>query len=88
MNSATPPCIERRIGTTIAAAAVIALSALIAPTQAFATPTPSSTPNSAAHPAKAFGQTSYTNIATISEGKGKPGDDWDDDEYSSDGPMW
>lgn len=64
MNSPMSPRIESRIAKATAAAALIAISALIAPTQAFATPTPVSTSDCAIDPAKTFCQAHYTTSPT------------------------
>lgn len=64
MNSAKPPRIQSKIGTATAAAALIALSALIVPTQAVATPTPLNTPDCAIDSARTFCQATYTTSPT------------------------
>ena len=51
------PCTESRIGTATAAAALIALSALIAPAHALATPTPFKAVNCAVDATKLFNST-------------------------------
>jgi hypothetical protein len=90
MNSAMSLRIESRIGTAIAAAALVAISALIAPTQTFATPTPLKAPSHAIEASGLFHQTYYAN-KPATDGDACDWTAWRDDEcdeYSSDAPMW
>lgn len=83
MNWTRRTCSRSTSGTTPAVAALIAISALIAPAQAFATPTPITAPGYAVSASKLFRQTNRTDIAaTITAASNKPdkGDD-DDDDY-------
>lgn len=64
MNSPMPPRIESRFATVTAAAALIAISALVAPAQTFAAPTPLNTSGCSIGPAKAFCQAHYTTSPT------------------------
>jgi hypothetical protein len=70
MNWTMPPRIGSKIGTATAAAALISLSALFAPTQAFATPTSLTGPG-------------YATDATHTAASGRP-HDGDDDYYYDD----
>jgi hypothetical protein len=92
MNSTMPPCIGSTIAKATAAAALIAISALSAPTHAVATPTRLNAPDYAIDATKASFQTNDTNISTSPDGarctqvrlsvsyEGRPGDDDDDDD--------
>jgi hypothetical protein len=68
MNWPMPPRSERRIGTATAVATLIAVSALIVPIPAFATPPPFNAPGGALGHTKLVCQTNYTNIPTTNGG--------------------
>jgi hypothetical protein len=83
MNWTRRTCRRSTSGTAPAVAALIAISALIAPAQAFAAPTPLTASGYAIGASKLFRQTNRTDIATtITAASNKPdkGDD-DDDDY-------
>jgi hypothetical protein len=87
MNWAMPPRIKSRIATATVAAALIAISGLIVPPQAFATPTPLSAPDCA--DARRSDRDFWTNDTSFDDPRcaRRPfsvnrGDDfdWDDDD--------
>jgi hypothetical protein len=87
MNWTRRTCSRSTSGTAPAVAALIAISALIAPAQAFATPPPPTAPGYAIGASKLFRQTNSTDIATtITAASNKPdrGDRGDGDEYDDD----
>jgi hypothetical protein len=84
MNWTMRTCSESTSVTARAVAALIAISALITPAQAFATPTPLTAPGYAIGATKLFRQTNRTDIATnntAATNKPDKGDDDDDDDY-------
>jgi hypothetical protein len=93
MNWAMPPRIESRLGTATAVAALIAISAHIVPTQAFATPTQVNAPAYAIDATKLAFKTNDANIRTSPHDPtyarlpvsvsyhGGANDDDDDDDY-------
>jgi hypothetical protein len=90
MNWTMSPRIKSRIGTATAAGALMAISALIVPTQAFGTPTPLNAADYATEATTLFCQTNHTNIPTTNtEASDKPdtrsnSTDWSWADYDDD----
>jgi hypothetical protein len=86
MKWTTPPRIGSKNGTAPAVAALIAISVLFAPPQAFATPPPLTAPSYAVDATKHLRETNYTNIGpTDAVASDKPDKSRDDDhEYDDD----
>lgn len=81
MDRTLPPRVASKSARVPVVAALIAISALIAPPQTFAEPTPLTAPGYAVDATKLFQQTNFTTIATTRTAASDKPDKGSDDEY-------